>query len=175
MSISDLANRVFSLTEQIDEESSQLDLYNALMDIADLVRPMARISSPIAPLNYLIDSSTSPSVIISIAVASKRLPQGQIFSGSIFFNSVHQDNLSSRLPADLAISTHSAFLLTCIAALKHSVSLRIKRVLILSKSRFLTNLLSNADYIDSIDISILAKKLKGIPATRTKMSRCTCR
>ena len=161
MSISDLANRVFTLTEQIDEESSQLALYNALMEIADLVRPLARISSPVPPLNYLIDNSSDPSVIISIAIASKRLSQGQIFSGSIYFNSEHQDNLSSRLPTDIVTSTHSAYILTCIAALKHSAALRIKRVLILSKSRLLTNILSNVDYTDSIEISILAKKLKG--------------
>ena len=131
------------------------------MQISQLSQP--NIIIPIPAQNYIIDNKQNPSIILCIATASKRVTfSGLSFAGSLFFNSDHSENLTSRLPTDLATTKNSAILLTCLVALKLLQRLGIKRILILTRSKLLTNILNRRNFNITHDISDISQKLEGI-------------
>ena len=160
MDLSDFSKRIYELTITINEESSQSVLYNCLMQISQLSQ--TNIIIPIPAQNYIIDNKNNPSIIACIATSSKRVTfSGHSYSGSIFFNSDHSENITSRIPTDLATTKNSATLLTCLVALRLIQRLGIKRLLILTRSKLLTNILNRRNYNVTHDTSDISQKLKG--------------
>jgi hypothetical protein len=160
MELSDFSKKIYELSITVDEESSQPDLYNCLMKISQLSQ--ANIITPISIQNYIIDDKAKPSIIACVATSAKRVTySGNTYSGSIFFNSDHPENLTSRIPTDLATTRNSATLLTCLVALKLTQRLGIKRLMILTRSKLLANLLNRRNYNTTHDTIEISKKLEG--------------
>ena len=160
MDLSNFSQQIYELTTTINEESTQSDLYNCLMQISQLSQ--TNIIIPIPAQNYIIDNKDNPSIIACIATSSKRVTfSGHSYSGSIFFNSDHSENITSRIPTDLATTKNSATLLTCLVALRLIQRLGIKRLLILTRSKLLTNILNRRNYNVTHDTSEISKKLEG--------------
>lgn len=125
-----------------------------------LAQEHTNIVPPIPEHNYIIDNKPISSVIVAISVASKRVSKaGTTYSGAIGYNTKHNNNVCSQIPLDIATSKQSAYILTGFIAIKQALALKIKRIVILSKSTLLTKILSNQDYNKSDDIQIIAEKL----------------
>ena len=119
----------------------------------------SQITTP-EPKNFIIDDKTYPSVIITVAVAVKTLPRrGVIFTGAIGFNKDHPNNLATRLPADTITSRQAGYTLMTHIAIKKALQLGIRRVVILSRSALITNIISSEPYTVGVDTQILITKL----------------
>ena len=111
MELKDLPKTIFALVQSINEESSNLELYNTLMKIGDKALEFIEPDPLITPDSFLVDKSTPPAVLVVVSVASKKLSNShQAFHTSIKFNRSHKDNILTRIPVDLTDSRQSAFL-----------------------------------------------------------------
>ena len=119
----------------------------------------SQITTP-EPKNFIIDDKTNPSVIITVAVAVRTFPRlGAIYTGAIGFNKEHPDNLATRMPADTITSRQAGYTLMTHIALKKALQLGIRRVVILSRSALITNIISSEPYTAGVDTQLLITKL----------------
>ena len=152
-----LASKILQHTQEIDEESPQLALYNTLMKISTLAQ--SQIITP-APKNFIIDDKVRPSVIITVAIAARTFPRlGTIYTGAIAFNIDHPDNLVTRMPTDTITSKQAGYILITHIALKKALLLGIKRVVVISKSALLMSIISSEPYTSSEDTHTVITKL----------------